>query len=503
VAWLPDGRRLVCVSEDGKATAWEAESGRFLGEISGHKAHCMMVATSTTGLVSTVGEDGQIILLGPDLQVLATANFDCSIEGCAWSPDAQRLAIARDDGLVTILDTELKTIASAEVSTSATRSVSWSADGEQLAVGSYSGGISVLDSASLNLVRRLTHRALWTRSIAYSGDLVVAGGFGSEPLVFSAVHGEVLSGGGTAVKGPNALLVTARRLLIGTDSGEVLSCSTEGGELESIALLDSPILSLAAGDGDTVFAGTYGGDVFKLTGDEKLLRIAARASADAPVPSLCVVGDSVLAGTYNGELLCFDTATMDVRDRRQAHAGSIKALASLGQGRLAAASTDHTISVGTLTERTSVLHHGNLINDVAFAGGFIASASRDRTVRVARLIDVDGSGLESIDVRVLMGADESVKCVGLVAHGEQVIVIAGSYDFRVYLWDVDFSRPASDRCSPRVLHTFAQAASAVSSGPDGSLYAAGWDGSVVHFVPSLHGNSIEIDAQTIIESCLI
>ncbi|MFD0559736.1 WD40 repeat protein [Stackebrandtia endophytica] len=498
VAWLPDGRHLVCVSEDGKATAWDADTGRLLGEISGHRAHCMMVATSPTGHIATVGEDGQVILLGPDFAPLATTVVDCSIEGCAWAPDGKRLAIARDDGRIDVLDLDLQMIATTKVSGSAARSISWSATGEHLAVGSYEGGIRVLDSPSLESHLQLNHRALWTRSIAYAADRIIAGGFGSRPLVFDAEVGGVLGDGGRQLRGPNALLPRAGHLLLGTDSGEVLRYD-ETGTGVSIADLDSPILSLAA-DGDTVFAGTYGGEVVRLTGPADDLRADGVGLAGAPVPSLSILDGRVVAGTYNGELIGFDTDDMTPSVRHQAHDGSIKSLARLGKY-LAAASTDRTVSVGTLTKRHPVLQHGNLINDVAHSDGFIASASRDRTVRVARLTDsTDGS--PPTDVRVLTGPDESVKCVGLVAWGDRLAVFAGSYDFRVYVWDVNFAEPATGRYPHRVVHVFDQAVSALSAAPDGAVYAAGWDGRVVRFIPRIAGDRLEVDTTTVVETCL-
>lgn len=505
VAWLPDGQRFACVSEDGKATAWDSVSGEFLGEISAHRAHCMMVAVSSTGYLATVGEDGQVTVLSPNFDIVSTARFDCSIEGCAWSPDSTRLATARDDGRIDLFDIGLQVLASTTVSTSAARSVSWSPTGERLAVGSYEGGIQVLDTASLQQVLALNHRNLWTRSIAYAAaDRIVAGGFGSQPLVFDTSTGVVVNDGGAQLRGPNALLAHGNALFVGTDSGEVLRWATPGADPTRVAQVRSPILSLAAAK-DTIFAGTYGGDVIRLSAHPSRPEVddeVVVGRAGAPVPSLCLVDGTVVAGTYNGELVGFDPGTMRVVDRSQAHSGSIKSLAIVKGARFAAASTDRTVSVGTITDRTPILQHGNLINDVAVAGGFVASGSRDRTVRVARLVG-SGDGSVAVDVRVLAGPDESVKCVGLAVHGDQVIVLAGSYDFRLYAWDVNFTEPSADRYAYRVLHTFTQAVSTISTGLDGTLYAAGWDGHIIKFTPRITADRLELDQSTIVETCLV
>jgi WD40 repeat protein len=118
VAWLPDGERLICVSEDGRATMWDALAGELLGEVGSHAAHCMMVAVSVAGLVATVGEDGMVAVTDPDSGELPlTRHYESSIEGCAWSRDGRLLAVARDDGAVDLLTSRLDSVRTVQVST--------------------------------------------------------------------------------------------------------------------------------------------------------------------------------------------------------------------------------------------------------------------------------------------------------------------------------------------------------------------------------------------------
>lgn len=104
VAWMPDGHRLICVSEDGRATLWDTRTGAFAGEVGSHAAHCMMVSVSRDGLVATVGEDGMVAVCDPD-RPGSTVERHCaaSVEGCAWSHSGTTLAITRDDGVVELL----------------------------------------------------------------------------------------------------------------------------------------------------------------------------------------------------------------------------------------------------------------------------------------------------------------------------------------------------------------------------------------------------------------
>jgi toxoflavin biosynthesis protein ToxC len=273
----------------------------------------------------------------------------------------------------------------------------------------------------------------------------------------------------------------------------------EGGLTRSLGRVESPVLSLC-GDTTRVFVGTYGSEVLRLASAPGSPPTAV-GRAGAPVPSLCLLKDRLVAGTYNGELIAFDPESLEVFERTQAHGGSIKSLAKVNERVFAAASTDRTASVGTVGERTTVLHHGNLLNAVAYASGFIATASRDRTVRVGRLVEGDG-GYAVLDERVLTGADESVKCVGIVADGDRVVVLGGSYDFRVYVWDIDFTGSPEAAAVHRVAHVFRQAASTMCPGRDGEVYIAGWDGQIIRATPVRRDHQLEIAVETVVACCL-
>lgn len=480
VAWNRDGSRLLCVSEDGRATQWDAVTGDFLGEVGSHEAHCMMVAVSAQDRVATVGEDGLVAVHDPVAGGSpGTRRYDGSIEGCAWSRAGDHLAIAKDDGTVDVLTTDLRVTRSLQVSTSAARSVAWSEDDATLVVGAYDGSVHLLaeDGAP---VRRLDDVRLWPRSVSVGHDLVAVGSFWSTPHLYRLSDGEPLWLPSTATRGPNALAVAGDRLYVGCDSGEVLTTSLSAtdpaGPSRSLPLGRSPILSLAVA-GDVLFAGTYSGHVLRHEGG------ITRSSEDlgAPVPSLTVVDGVVLAGTYNGGLLQLDPVTLAVTSTAPLHDGSVKSLAPLpDNGEVVSGATDRRVARGVPDERHTLWEHGNLVNAVAQLGGrVVASASRDHTVKVGLLPTEDGppGPARVLRPRTLLGPDESVKCVGLLGEVAAPVVLAGSYDFALWFWQCELDGDAQLPVG-RVLTEFGQGVSCIAGAGPGAAVVAAWDGDV-------------------------
>ncbi|MEV5989551.1 repetative protein [Streptomyces sp. NPDC052051] len=473
VAWLPDGERLICVSEDGRATLWSAADGTFLAEVGAHEAHCMMVSVSPQGLVATVGEDGLVAVSDPDGTVPPlTRRYDSSIEGCAWSHSGRLLAVARDDGAVDLLTAALDVVRTVAVSTSAARAVAWAEDDTSFVVGAYDGALHhfALDGT---LRHRVEDRRVWPRSVAVAHGVVAAGSFWNGPHLYDLTTGRALAGPDTATHGPNALAQRGDELLVGTDSGLVVAV-TEGAPARSTTLTDGPILSLTT-DGDTLYAGTYSGHVLRHDGTT----LVSSPALGAPVPSLTVHEGSVVAGTYNGEFLLLDPDTLDVRERIEAHDGSVKSLAAVPGGFLSAA-TDRTVTAGGPHGRSTLWEHGNLVNAVAALGSeAAASASRDHTVKAGRLTRLPDGSLRAARVQTLLGPDESVKCVALLGTAERPVVLAGSYDFGLYAWHIDWDDSAATLASGRVLAEFTQGVSCMLRLQDGTVAVAGWDGRVL------------------------
>ncbi|MEU0841459.1 WD40 repeat domain-containing protein [Streptomyces sp. NPDC005962] len=490
VAWMPDGRRLICVSEDGRATLWDTTTGALLAGIATHGAHCMMVSVSRDGLVATVGEDGMVAVGEPGPLShpprharTATRHYASSVEGCAWSHSGALLAVTRDDGAVDLLTPRLERVRTVAVSTTAARAVAWADDDRSFVVGAYDGSLHVFDLTG-ERVRRVHDARLWPRSVATAHGLVAAGSFWNGPHLLDLATGAELSAPDRPGHGVNALAVRGDDLLIGCDSGLVLAMDTDGAEARAVAppvrareFCDGPVLSLAAGDG-AVYAGTYAGHVVR-RGPHSAER-SVSPGLGAPVPSLCLTGGRLVAGTYNGELIALDPVTLAVTERGEPHGGSVKSLSALGDGFLSAA-TDRTVAAGSLHDRVPLWQHGNLVNAVTQLGGRVAaSASRDHTVKVGLLAPGERGGVRVTEVRTLLGPDESVKCVGLLGDPRAPVVLAGSYDFGLYAWEVDWGDDWGDGAATlsqgRLVAEFRQGLSCMARLDERRMAVAGWDG---------------------------
>jgi len=478
IAWMPDGERLICVSKNGRATMWEARTGTFVAEVSSHVAHCMMVCASARGLLAVIGEGGMLAVIDPgsDAKPLLR-RYDSAIEECAWSHAGDVLAVARDDGFVDLLSPELTRLREVQVSKSPARAVSWADDDSSFVVGAYDGSLHFVDSAAAR-THSVHDPRIWPRSVSTARGLVAAGSFWSSPHILDLLSARELAAPGEATNGPNALAVFDGKLLAGCDSGALLAISLPGNadrpEVESRQVTQGPILSMAV-HARNLYLGTYSGQVLRHGGPSLISE-----HLGAPVPSLCVDGDHLVAGTYNGELLTLDPHTLAVTGRRQAHSGSVRSLAALPGGGFVSGSADRTVTIGTFDERTTLWEHGNLVNSVAvLPGPVVASASRDHTVKVGKLVRDPGGGWRTERLQTLLGPDESVTCVGLLGTTAAPVVLAGSYDFGLYAWEIDWRNGAGSLSEGRLLTEFRQGLSCMVKLSPRLLAAASWAGRIV------------------------
>jgi len=324
---------------------------------------------------------------------------------------------------------------------------------------------------------------------------VAVGSFWSTPHLLD-FGGAPVSSPAAPTHGPNALAVRGRELLVGCDSGVVLTVDLDtldgpgppSGRARS--LTTGPILSLHA-DQEQVFAGTYSGHVLGgLDGP------VPSPGLDAPVPSVLRTGGVVVGGTYNGEMVALDPGSLDVVHRGRPHEGSVKSMAGLRGDLFVSCATDRIVAAGTLRERVPLWEHGNLVNSVStLDGSVVASASRDHTVKVG-WVAVGCAGRPRLEESVtLLGPDESVKSVTLLGTAEAPVVLAGSYDFGLYCWPLRRSgtgRPDAVR-SGTLVTTFGQAVSHLCRIDPVTAAVAAWDGQVT--IVRLHDRAVKVVAR--------
>jgi toxoflavin biosynthesis protein ToxC len=495
VAWSPDSKVLYCVSEDGRATRWDALNGRYLGEIAAHASHCMMVAVSGTGIIATVGEDGLVAISSRNGLSLAKKQYPDSIEGCAWSNDSKCLAIARDSGYIDILSSDLKVNMSTRVADVAARSVSWSKDNENLIVGAYDGSVHIVDSSG-RVKKSRFHEQFWPRSLAVTSKMIAVGSFAAAPHLLNYLTLEPIFDPPTATHGVNAIVLDNQCLNVGTDAGEIVSSPINIKDLsvqETIpTLTKSPVLSLIESQG-IIFAGRYSGHITKsdLVQAEHLMK---SENFGAPIPSMLGLEKTLMAGTYNGDLIELSMTSLREIRRYSPHSGSIKSLALVADSDVfISGATDRQVQIGTFADRRVLWEHGNLVNAVATGpDGLIASASRDHTVKLAQI--TSDYKLSRRPITLLAGS-ESMKTVAILGSAQQPIVIAGSYDFGLYVWHVDWNSIGSTLRIGKLHHIFGQAVSTVMAIDESSAVAVSWDGTILRLTIGFDGQLETLSAE--------
>ena len=144
VAWAPDGRSLAAGGVNGLATIWSADTEKLLARFrsSGTERSDVNGTTwSPAGAVFATAHgalgDGVLRLWRPDGALIRTlSNGGGFLRGIQWSPDAQWLAAAGEDGNVRIWNVESGDVAlTLPTDSKPVWSLAWSSDGRRLAAG--------------------------------------------------------------------------------------------------------------------------------------------------------------------------------------------------------------------------------------------------------------------------------------------------------------------------------------------------------------------------------
>ena len=184
------------------------------------------------------------------------------------------------------------------------------------------------------------------------------------------------------------------------------------------------------------------------------------AGHGGPVRALAVLGGRLASGGFDQAIILWNPGTGRAERVIRWHQGSVNALATLADGRLASAGEDGRIAIWGASDAPDVVldGHAEPIAGLAAAPGQLASASWDGTVRLWRL--------PGGDTEILAGHQGHVNGVAFTPAG----LFSTGQDGTLRRWGRDGV--------PETLARFDAPQTALLALPDGALAMAGVDGSV-------------------------
>lgn len=149
VAWSPDGKQIVSVSNDTSAQVWAAASGDHLFTYLGHADRVNGVAWSPDGKrIASASSDATVQVWEADVGICL---FTCrghsqAVRVVAWSLDGKRIASASDDTTVKVWDaTDGHHLFTFHSHSDWVRALSWSPDGKRIVSAGDDSAILVWD----------------------------------------------------------------------------------------------------------------------------------------------------------------------------------------------------------------------------------------------------------------------------------------------------------------------------------------------------------------------
>ncbi len=176
VRFTSAGDRLVTTSADNAARLWST-SAMLLGELTGHRNIIMMAAVRSDGTrLATASWDHTTMVWDlartQELRPILAAR-DGSRPTVAFDPDGRRLALARADGTLSVVDVQTGTVACTAASAAAIRRLVWTGSDEIAAGDDGARAIELWDARRCAVASTLEHPAPITGMSTRSGPRLV------------------------------------------------------------------------------------------------------------------------------------------------------------------------------------------------------------------------------------------------------------------------------------------------------------------------------------------
>lgn len=462
-------RELFAVGgHDGAVQVWDAASGALLHGTSGGEGR----QTVAVGVVQDVtlafsgGERGEIRAWRADdgraLGLLPVAEQGAAALTYARCADLDLVASAGDDAVVRVWN-----VASGEQlhllvgHTGPVTALAILSLGEQalLASAGQDREVRLWDLATGQLLAVLTGHSATVTGLAYfelDGRPLLASCSLDDTVRTWDVYTAGARYGWAAGAWPVTLATTvvdgAPVVVTGHEHGELSYWEPATGRLLGRSARPQgenvPANAVAAGqlDGRPVLAAGYGDGTLRLWDATTRQELYAIQPDGGPVTSVGLTSEVLVCGTAAGSVRCHNLRDGAALSVPTPHTGPVSCLAFDGGSRpvLASGGEDDTLRVRDALSGMPVLHltaHQNGVTAVAVGEAeghrLFATAGRDRTVRL-------WAGTGGHAGPVLHGLPEPAETLDFGVLADRAVVIGGSADGTVLVWDVrDGSRVAS------------------------------------------------------------
>ncbi len=410
VAFSPDGVLLAAATGDGDIRLWEAESGKPIMTMHGHKDWVWSIAFSPNGqLLASGGEDQTIRLwevsTGRETKVLQ--GHRGWIRSVAFSPNGQLLASAGEDQRIRLWEISTgKLLNTMDGYPGWIRSITFSPDGQLLASAGENQAVWLWQVNTCTCLKIFQSHTIKVRSLAFSpdGEVLVSGGPAShdeENICFW----EIATGREYApLKGPNKPTWSVAFSF----DGKFLATSSDD---YCVRLWDR----------------STGECLYTLQGHQNIIR-SVSFSPD---------GRFLASGCEDETVRLWDTTTGKCQKTLQGHSRSTWSIAFSPDGKtLASGDEDHAVrlwDVHSARVFSKLQGHIFRVGSVAFSPGgqLLASGSEDQTVR---LWDIKTGKC----LKILQGHTHKVRSVAFSSDSN--ILASGGEDHLVRLWNVRTGR---------------------------------------------------------------
>ncbi|WP_101536197.1 WD40 repeat domain-containing protein [Paractinoplanes atraurantiacus] len=219
-------------------------------------------------------------------------------------------------------------------------------------------------------------------------------------------------------------------------------------------------------DGRYVIAGGYDGTVLSVDATDRVLW---RHIDPAIRPrSLAIGGRAVAVASFGDRPYLLDVFSGGY-SRQEAGEPSSPSVA-FRDGMIVA--DDRVVTAGPLGDRTVIVEHELPVRAVdALADRIVVTAAH----QAIRLIRLDPKAYE-VELGVTLRAPEPVRTVALLGSAEATVVVAASYDFRLFAWTVDWTGPP---VGPRLAGEFGSGVATLQRLDDQRLTATDHRGELV------------------------